>query len=211
MPGIVFRTLRKRFGLITTIFILFKSWWIGREIVKNNADGMKKILAYSKHSAREFPLLAGMFLAVSERMGDRRRAYDEIFKKIIEENSIVSMPDLYEVDKLEKFNDPFEAFKEYNFGLFDGEVNFPIDEFIDDGDHFHFRVTRCIQTEIAHDFAVPELAELGCDHDCAGYPIIEDRVKSVFRRSETIAKGGRFCNFNFYRQGCEPKELVENK
>lgn len=211
MPKIVFNTLRRKFGLWGCLVILFKSWFRGKRVVKQNPKAYQRLKEYSEHSARELPVLFGMFLVVSERMGNRRRAYDEVFKKIIEEDAIVSMPDLYEVDELEKFEDPYEAFKEYNYGLFLGEENFPIDEFVDDGDHFHFRVQKCIQTELAKAFGVDELAEVGCDHDCAGYPFIEDRVNAVFRRPQTIAKGDEYCDFNFYRKGTEPQVANENK
>ena len=50
----------------------------------------------------------------------------------------------------------------------------------------------------------PELAKLGCDHDLAGYPVILDQVDAEFRRPCTLAKGGEYCDFNFYRKGTAP-------
>jgi len=138
----------------------------------------------TRRSSRGARKIGGL-LVVAEKIGDRRRAYDEVFTKIIEMNAVVSMPDLYEVDRLEKFEDPFEAFKEYNFGLFDGEKNFPIDEFVDNGNHFRFRVQRCSQAELARDFGVDELGELGCDHDTG-----RKRPRAVTTRT---------CNFNRVR------------
>ena len=69
----------------------------------------------------------------------------------------------------------------------------------------------CIQYNLAKAFGVDELGEVGCDHDCFAYPLIEDRVNTVFRRPQTLAKGGTCCDFNFYRKGTEPKGPYENK
>ena len=101
MPKIVFNTLRSKFGLWSCLLILSKSWFRGKQVIKQNPKAYQRLKGYSEHSARELPVLVGMFLVVSERMGNKRRAYDEVFKKMIEEDAIVSMPDLYEVDKLE--------------------------------------------------------------------------------------------------------------
>jgi hypothetical protein len=202
--------LIRRFGLLSALLLLVRGALRGRREAKSRPQVLKKAQSYSREAGKDFPLLAGLFLVLSERMGNPDRAYEEIFKELIIRNSHVSMPELYEVDRLEKFSDPFEAFKEYNYGLFKGETNFPIDSFNDDGDHFHFKVTRCIQTELAKEFGAPQLSKLGCDHDCAGYPLIEDRVNCIFRRPETIAKGGRYCDFNFYRKGTEPKGDLQN-
>ncbi len=60
-------------------------------------------------------------------------------------------------------------------------------------------------------FDCPEIAKLGCDHDLAGYPPIEDRVNATFRRPCTLAKGDACCDFNFYRKGFEPKGAYVNK
>lgn len=78
----------------------------------------------------------------------------------------ISMTALYEVDKLEKMADPFEAFKQYNFGMLGNDPMYPIDEFRANQDHFGFRVQRCIQNDLAKAFGVDEMAEVGCDHDC---------------------------------------------
>ncbi len=60
-------------------------------------------------------------------------------------------------------------------------------------------------------FDCPEIAKLGCDHDLAGYPCIEDRCNAEFRRPCTLAKGGEYCDFHFYRKGFAPKGDFENK
>ncbi len=210
MPKLVFNALRQELGLFGTIDILFKALRRSSKLKRQYPEVHQRAIQMSPKSGREFPMFAGLFLVIAEKLGSRERAY-EIFKRIIQESATVMMPDLYDVDRLEKFEDPYEAFKEYNFGMFDGCPNFPIDEFIDEGDHFHFRIVKCAQADIATGFGVSELGQLGCDHDLAGFPLIRDRVQAEFRRPETIAKGGQYCDFNFYRKGCAPAGSYENK
>jgi hypothetical protein len=214
MPGIVLGVLRKNFGMWAALPILVSGWRRGKRLLKENPDLHKTLQEYGEHAVKELPAIAGLFLVVAERLGDRRAAYDKVFKPIIQMDAVYSMPDLYELEELEKLEDPYEAFKEYNVGLFSSEMMkrvYPIDEFVDEGTHFHFNVQRCVQTELARMAGAEELGEMGCDHDCAGYPLIEDRVHAVFRRSQTIAKGGSCCDFHFYKKGHEPPKTFENK
>ena len=57
----------------------------------------------------------------------------------------------------------------------------------------------------------PELNTLGCDHDLAGYPLIENAVQYEFRRPCTIAKGSDCCHFHFYRKGTAPDTIHLNQ
>jgi hypothetical protein len=70
--------------------------------------------------------------------------------------------------------------------MFGNDPLYPIDEFVDNGDHFRFRIQKCLQNDIAKAFGIDEMAEVGCDHDCFAYPLTEDRVNTVFRRPETL-------------------------
>lgn len=206
----VWKVLRKHYNPFKVLFIILRGYYKGLKLRKMNPNAMETLKNWSVQSSREFPILGGLFLVVSEEYGDRSKTYQDIFKEIISLNAIDSMPDLYQVDKLAEMSDPFEAFKEFNYGLFKDEKFFPIDEFKDNGNHFSFKVTSCIQNNLSKEFGVPELGQVGCDHDCAGYPLIEDRVQAVFHRPCTLAKGGPYCDFNFYRKGSEPKKLSPN-
>ena len=53
-------------------------------------------------------------------------------------------------------------------------------------DLLEFKVTSCVNVELFEAIACPELGTLGCDHDLAGYPLIEEAVQCEFRRTCTI-------------------------
>jgi hypothetical protein len=83
---------------------------------------------------------------------------------------------------------------------------------IDEKDKHMLKIVSCINVDIFGALGCPELGKLGCDHDLTGYPAIEDRVQAEFRRPCTIAKGGSYCKFIFYRQGTAPEtEEVDGK
>ncbi len=208
---IIWKNLRSHFSFWESVIVLYKTWRRGKKTLKEHPAATKMLNDYGDQATKEFPMFFGMFLVVADKFGDRRQAYDKVIKPLMQDLAVISMPVLYEVDKLEKMEDPFEAFKEYNVGLLGNDPLYPIDEFVDNGDHFRFRVQSCIQYNLAKAFGVDELGEVGCDHDCFAYPLIEDRVNTVFRRPQTLAKGGTCCDFNFYRKGTEPKGPYENK
>lgn len=207
----IWKNLRSHFSFRASGMVLYKSWRWGKKGLKEYPDATQMLNDYGKQASKEFPLFLGMFLVLADKLGNRRQAYDKVIKPLMQDLAVISMPVLYEVDKLEKMEDPFEAFKQYNVGLLGDDPLYPIDEFVDNGDHFRFRVQSCIQYNLATAFGADELGESGCDHDCFSYPLIEDRVNAVFRRPQTLAKGGTCCDFNFYRKGTEPKGPYENK
>ena len=207
----IWKNLRSHFSFRESGMVLYKSWRWGKKGLKEYPDATQMLNDYGKQASKEFPLFLGMFLILADKLGNRRQAYDKVIKPLMQDLAVISMPVLYEVDKLEKMEDPFEAFKQYNVGLLGDDPLYPIDEFVDNGDHFRFRVQSCIQYNLATAFGADELGESGCDHDCFSYPLIEDRVNAVFRRPQTLAKGGTCCDFNFYRKGTEPKGPYENK
>lgn len=77
--------------------------------------------------------------------------------------------------------------------------------------HLRIVVDRCLNVDAGRMFDCPEIAKLGCDHDLAGYPPIEDKLNMEFRRPTTIAKGDSCCEFNFYRKGFAPAGAYVNK
>ena len=78
-------------------------------------------------------------------------------------------------------------------------------------DLLDFKVTTCANVELFEAIECPELNTLGCDHDLAGYPLIEEAVQCDFRRPCTLAKGGDCCHFQFYRKGTTPFSADLNK
>ena len=66
------------------------------------------------------------------------------------------------------------------------------------------------RVELFNELGVPELGKFGCDHDIAGYPVIENDVNCEFRRLCTIANGDGHCLFEFYRKGTAPDNAYLN-
>ena len=122
--------------------------------------------------------------------------------------AVHSMPGIYQVDELVSCDgDVFENFKQFNVAMFEAmnrEGTWKTEAVEDGGDRLRIRVVSCANVDLFSEAACPELGALGCDHDLAGYPVILDRVGAEFRRPCTLAKGGDFCDFNFYRKGTAP-------
>ncbi len=140
----------------------------------------------------------------------REGAYD-VCRHIFQAIAPMSMRALYQSDDLARCDgDRFENFKQFHLALFDASQNLFPNTQSDEGDLFTSTVTRCGNVEVFTALGAPELGRLGCDHDLAGYPMIEDRHRFEFRRPTTIAKGGDVCQFRFYRAGtAPPTELID--
>ena len=92
-----------------------------------------------------------------------------------------------------------------------GNSEFRVKEIEETNNHLRIVVDRCLNVEAGKMFDCPEIAMLGCDHDLAGYPIVDTVVNSEFRRPCTLAKGDCYCDFNFYRKGFAPEGPFVNK
>lgn len=209
MPRIVLRAVYREFGIVKGIAFLLASLARSVLVKRRNPEGMALAADYSSEFAADFPMIVGMYETHSN-WADETTAY-EFLRDIIQTSATYQMYDLYPVEELQTFDDTFEAFKRYNYGIFADDDNYPMTGFIDEPNHCQIDVGSCANVEIARAFGYPELAKLGCDHDLAGYPLIEDEVDAVFRRSQTIAKGADSCDFQFYRKGTEPEATFENK
>ncbi len=209
LPGIVLRAAVREFGPFKGVWFLVVAALRGRRLARENRAALKLAQDYSPEAARDFPMLAGMYATLSE-WEDDERAY-AFLKETVQASAPYQMAELYQVSELEQFEDRFEAFKRFNRAMFADDDNYRLREFIDNGDEFRIRLSSCVNCAIAKAFGFPRLAQLGCDHDLAGYPSIEDDVDAVFRRPQTLAKGGTMCEFIFYRKGSEPRGPFENK
>jgi len=138
-----------------------------------------------------------------EKTHGKTKAY-AFAKSAIQKSSRFMMNDFYQADRLEGFEDPFEAFWSYHKAMFQNDPNYE-NELIDNGNLKVMIVHRCRNCEIAQ-LTVPELAPIGCDHDITGYKAIEDKTDMEFRRPETLAKDGKPCRFMFYHKGTAPKD-----
>ncbi len=210
---IVFREIRKKFGLLGILPFFIKTLVEQRALKRNYPDAYEQALKVGKDAAEEISTLIAMFNVVAGKEGEED-AYTFV-KNIFQKVAIYSMPALYQIEDLAKCEgDAFENFMKFNiawFGAMDEEGAWKVGEITEEKDKLTIIVTECANCVLGSAFDCPEIAKLGCDHDLAGYPVIVDKVNAEFRRTHTLAKGDEYCDFMFYRKGTAPDTEYLNK
>lgn len=211
--AIVFREIRKKFGLIGILPFSIRLFFEQRTLKTKYPDTYQETLKLGKDAAKEFPMLIAMFNIIARKEG-KDNAY-EFVKSIFQKVAIHSMPALYQIDDLVKCEgDTFENFVKFNIAFFNAmneEGTWKVEETKKEKDKLTIIVTECANCVLGKAFDCPEIAQLGCDHDLAGYPVIIDKVNAEFRRPHTLAKGDEYCDFMFYRKGTAPDTEHLNK
>ncbi len=213
MLGIVLTALREKFGLLGMAPFFIKLLAEQRRIRKAHPDLVAKAAEIGPEFAKNLVVLPALFNVTARRDG-RELAY-EFVKDIFQRVAVHSMPAIYQIDELVQCEgDRFENFKKFNVAMFeaiDRQGTWKSDSIVDEGDRLRIRVVSCANVELFSAIGCPELGKLGCEHDLAGYPLILDRMDAEFRRPCALAKGGDFCDFNFYRKGTAPPTEHLNK
>jgi hypothetical protein len=212
--AIFFSELRHKFGLLGLIPFFVKVLVERGRLKKRHPEAIKLAQKLGPETANEFVLMASMFNVIAKKDG-REQAY-QFLKGMVQKVGPYGIPAMYQVDELvECEGDVFDNFKKFHTAMFQTmyeEGTWQYGEMIDEKDKHMLKIVSCINVDIFGALGCPELGKLGCDHDLTGYPAIEDRVQAEFRRPCTIAKGGSYCKFIFYRQGTAPEtEEVDGK
>ena len=211
---IMFRALRKRFGIWGMISIFIDTFTNQNKLKKEYPETRRKAVAISEIIEKELFMFSGMFLALAKRLG-REGAYEFFKTKVMNEIAKTSMALLSQLDDMKKCEgDIFENFKTFNIAMFERTTKdgtWLMENYEDETDKLTIKITTCANVELFSELGVPELGRFGCDHDLAGYPVIEDDVDCEFRRMCTIAKGDDCCIFEFYRKGTAPDNAHLNK
>lgn len=211
--GIVFSAMRKEFGLLSMVPFLFRVLVERRRLQGAHPDLVAEAARIGPEVASEFLLLTSLF-NVTTKMKGREQAY-AFLKRIFQRVAVYSMPAIYQVDDLVACEgDAFENFKAFNKAMFaamDEQGTWKTGSVVDEEDRLRIEVLSCANVDLFSAIGCPELGMLGCDHDLAGYPVILDRVNAEFRRPCTLAKGGEYCDFNFFRKGTAPPTEHLNK
>lgn len=211
---IMLRALKKEFGLFGMLGIFKDTFFNNARLRKQYPEVQKEIVEINKTLEKELFIFSGLFLAIAKRLG-REEAYEFFRTKIINDMGKISIPAIYQVNDLVKCEgDVFDNFKKMNIALFERttkDKTWHMDSYIDEPDKLTIKITTCANIEFFDKLGVPELGKFGCDHDLAGYPVIEEDVGCDFRRLCTLAKGGDHCLFEFYRRGTAPDNAHLNK
>lgn len=211
--GIVLTALREEFGVLGMVPFLLRVMAEQRRLKKAHPDLVAEAARIGPEVATEMLLLTSLFNVTARREG-RERAY-EFLKRIFQRVAVYSMPAIYQLDQLVACDgDVFDNFKAFNKAMFaamDRQGTWKTDAVVDEPDRLRIRVVSCANVDLFTAIGCPELGRLGCDHDLAGYPVIQDRVHAEFRRPRTLAAGDNCCDFNFYRKGTAPPTAHLNK
>ena len=211
---IMLRALKKEFGLFGMLGIIKETLFNNFKLRKQYPEAQKEIAEINKTLEKELFVFSGLFLAIAKRLG-REEAYEFFRTKILNDMGKISIPGIYQLNDLVKCEgDVFDNFKKMNIALFERttiDKTWHMDSYTDEPDKLTIKVTTCANIEFFEKLGVPELGKFGCDHDLAGYPVIEEDVNCDFRRMCTLAKGGDYCLFEFYRRGTAPDNAHLNK
>ena len=210
---IVLGLLRKEFGLGGIFGVGFNVRKHSNRIRREYPEVMEKAKSISKIIAKELVMMGALFSAVADKRG--RKYASEFMTQMIQNMGVVSIPALYQLpDLLKCEGEVFDNFKKMNKAMFseiDRLGTWKNDGFNETEDLLEIKVTSCANIELFEAIDCPELSALGCDHDLAGYPLIEEAVQCDFRRLCTLAKGDDYCHFQFYRKGTAPDNAHLNK
>jgi hypothetical protein len=204
---VIFKTLKNEFGLIGFFILLLKAKKEVKRIESEYPDAISMIKKMGKDMDKQMTFMGGLFYAIANKRG-RKEAY-EIMKKVMHIVAHISMPAIYQLSDLVKCEgEVFDNYKKFNRAMFteiDRIGTWKNSGFNETDDLLDFKVTSCINVDFYSAIGCPEVARLACEHDLAGYPLIEEAVQSEFRRPCTLATGYDYCHFHFYRKGTAPK------
>jgi len=211
---IVFRLLKKEFGIFGIIGLVFRISKHAKRIKKQYPEAVKKArTTVSKVFEKELIMMGALFSSIADKRG-RKRA-QEFLIDMMRKTAATSLPAIYQLPDLVKCEgDVFDNYKKMNRALFTAiheSGTWKNDGFHETDDLLEFKVTSCINIELFEAIECPELNVLGCEHDLAAYDLINGPTNSEFRRHCTLAKGGDCCHFKFYRKGTAPNTNLPNK
>jgi hypothetical protein len=211
---IMLRALKKESGLFGMLGIFKDTLFNNVRLRKQYPEVQKEIAEINKTLEKELFVFSSLFLAIAIRLG-REEAYEFFNTRIINDMAKISIPAIYQLNDLVKCEgDVFDNFKKMNIALFERttkDMTWHMDSYIDEPDKLTIKITTCANVLYFGKLGVPELGKFGCDHDLAGYPVIEEDVGCDFRRMCTLAKGDDHCLFEFYRRGTAPDNAHLNK
>jgi hypothetical protein len=210
---IMVKALRRKFGILRMLGVFWEMFFIVRNLKKEYPETRKKVAALGKTAEEELFALSALFLALAKQLG-RENVYEFIKTEIIIKIAPISMPWLYQLDDLKKCEgDVFGNFKKMNVAMFERSTKdgtWVMESCQDEKDKLIIDVVTCANVELFTEIGVSELGRFACDHDVAGYPLIEKDVNCDFRRLKTIANGDGHCLFQFYRYGTAPDNAYLN-
>ena len=209
----LFNLLKREFGLFGMIGIGMRLMKHAKRLKKEHPDQVEIARSVGKDQDKQVIMMAALFHAIADKRG--RKFGQDFMTKLIQTIAPISLPAIHQLDEVVKCEgDTFTNFKKFTRAMFeecDRLGSWKNDGFIDTEDCLEFKVTKCVNVELMEALGCPECKKLGCDHDLAAYPLMEDASQCEFRRPKTIADGDDYCHFFYYRKGTAPDTAHLNK
>jgi hypothetical protein len=210
---LMFKLLKKEFGLFGMIGLGIRVMKHAKRLKKEHPDQVKIAASVGKDQDKQVIMTAALFFAIADKSG--RKSGQEFMTKLIQTMAPITLPAIHQLDEVVKCGgDTFTNNKKFTRAMFeecDRLGSWKNDGFIDTEDCLEFKVTKCVNVELMEALGCPELKKMGCDHDLAAYPLMEDASQCEFRRPITIADGDDYCHFFYYRKGTAPDTAHLNK
>lgn len=142
-----------------------------------------------------------LYSALCKVLGEPRG--QAVFKELIDATAPEALRRaLPEAEDLRSFPSPFDALREYlrpgpEAAQRAGCQRIEIVE--DNADAFQFDVSWCVWLELARALGAPGAATFNCYSDDITFPALFASIGVKYQRTETLAHGGRRCDFRFER------------
>jgi len=194
--------IRKKLGLLKFVRFLFIFLRKKKELSKRDLSEVKKRGLNNEVLINFVREQTALFLSL-ERLTNEQRAIN-ILQEISEVTSPLMEGQIYpSIEDLKQLADPFEGFKKLFLKGFeanreDGIHDFEIIE--NSEDVIQVNCTYCAFSEIPRLLtgstkpAVPM-----CFYDDLVFPAWSERLGIVYKRNNTIARGGHVCDFRYHR------------
>lgn len=198
--------IKNKYGRFGKYLFFTRMFLEQRRLRRKYPDAMVQLRSFGPGAVKEMLMLVAMFNIIAKSEG-RESAYEFVKGMFQEAAAQGGISALYQMDELlECDGDVFDNFKKFNIAMIEASAHlFHPARIENEEDKLTFTIDRCANVDIANALGCPDLTPIGCDFDLAGYPTIVDRVNTEFRRPCTIAKGGEYCKFLFYRKGTAPE------
>jgi hypothetical protein len=210
---ILFKLLKNEFGLIGMIGLGIRVMKHAKRLKKEHPDQVKIAASVGKDQDKQVIMTAALFHAIADKRG--RKSGHVFMTKLIQTMAPITLPAIHQLDEVVKCEgDTYTNYKKFTRAMFeecDRLGSWKNDGFIDTEDCLEFKVTKCVNVELMEALGCPELIKMGCDHDLAAYPLMEEASQCEFRRPKTIADGDDYCHFHYYRKGKAPDTAHLNK
>jgi hypothetical protein len=195
------KVVRGHLGLIGTLRLLLLTRKEKKRLATTDLETVKRKGLTSEFFIRYIIENTAIFSAMTKMRGlnESLLIHHEIMDRIAVPMNEVILPS---VQELQRFEDPFKAFRDYLVAFFLAEKNAGLHEYVavEDSDRaVGINVTYCAFCEIPRLCGIVEACEPGSYSDEVVFPEHLKPLGIRFVRTKTLARGGDCCDFRWER------------